>query len=162
VRLLGVDLGLRRIGLAVSDPSGSLARPWKTIAAAATPAGSADLVATAVTELIQGDGLTSDGERVEAIVVGLPQRLGGGDTHLTEVVRAFATVLSARTGLAVHLQDERLTSHAADEQLRERERDWRKRKAQIDAAAAAIILQDNLDGRAGGGDPSHRAGATGS
>jgi putative Holliday junction resolvase len=160
VRVVGVDLGTRRIGLAVSDPSGTLARPWKTLSAAATPAASADLVATAVTELIQGDGLTTDHEPVEAIVVGLPQRLGGGDTHLTDAVRAFVKALGARTGLAVHLQDERLSSHEAEARLSKRERDWRKRKAQLDAAAAAIILQDYLDGRPGGGDPSHRAGAS--
>jgi putative transcription antitermination factor YqgF len=139
-----------------------LARPWKTLAAAATPDASARVVAAAVAELIQGDGLTSDHDPVEAIVVGLPQRLGGGDTHLTAAVRGFVRALATQTGLPVHVQDERLSSHEAEARLSERERDWRKRKAQLDAAAAAIILQDYLDGRPRGGDASDRTGASGS
>ena len=55
--------------------------------------------------------------------------------------------LAALTGLPVHLQDERLTSHEAEARLAERERDWRARKKKVDAAAAAIILQDYLDSR---------------
>ena len=62
--------------------------------------------------------------------------------------REFAQALGALTGLPVHLQDERLTSHEAEARLAARERDWRKRKAQLDAAAAAVILQDYLDARA--------------
>jgi len=139
-----------------------LARPWKTLAAAATPDASARVVAAAVAELIQGDGLTSDHDPVEAIVVGLPQRLGGGDTHLTGAVRGFVRALAVQTGLPVHLQDERLSSHEAEARLSERERDWRKRKAQIDAAAAAIILQDYLDGRPRSGDASDRSDVSGS
>ena len=54
---------------------------------------------------------------------------------------------AALTGLLVHLQDERLSSHEAEQRLAERERDWRRRKAKLDAAAAAVILQDYLDGR---------------
>jgi putative Holliday junction resolvase len=162
VRVVGVDLGTRRIGLAVSDPSGTLARPWQTIAAAASPEASAIFVADVVAGLIHGDGLTSDHDPVEAIVVGLPQRLGGGDTHLTETVRAFVRALATKTGLPVHVQDERLSSHEAEARLKVRERDWRKRKAQLDAAAAAVILQDYLDGRPGGGDPDDRTGAAGS
>jgi len=148
---MGVDLGTRRIGLAVSDPSGTLARPWQTVPAAATPQGCADTVAAAL------EAFTEDARRAETggadaavglfdvVVVGLPQRLGGGDTHLTEHVRVFATALAARTGLVVHLQDERLSSHEAEARLKVRERDWRQRKKKLDAAAAAVILQDFLD-----------------
>ena len=59
----------------------------------------------------------------------------------------FAEHVAALTGLLVHLQDERLSSHEAEQRLAVRERDWRRRKAQLDAAAAAMILQDYLDGR---------------
>ena len=54
---------------------------------------------------------------------------------------------AARTGLPIVLQDERLSSHEAESRLAERERDWRKRKGQLDAMAAAVILQDFLDSR---------------
>lgn len=142
MRLAGVDLGTRRIGLALSDASGTLARPWKTIAAASTPDASAQAVAAALAECA---GASDTSDAIGAVVVGLPQRLGGGDTHLTEAVRTFATSLALATGLVVHFQDERLSSHEAESRLSTRERDWRKRKAKLDAAAAAVILQDFLD-----------------
>ena len=158
MRIAGVDVGLKRIGLAVSDPSATLARPWKTIAAGATPDASAVLVRTALDGYAAETGAAAAGEPAglaafDAIVVGWPQRLGGGDTQLTGVVRAFVTALAAATGLRVECQDERLSSHEADARLGARERDWRKRKAQLDAAAAAVILQDYLDARGAGNDP---------
>lgn len=143
MRFLAVDFGQRRIGLAMSDVSGLLARPWRTVAAAASPRASAAGVAALVTR-----GQEDDLSELGAIVVGLPRRLGGEDTTQTAAAREFAGVLGQLTGLAVHLQDERLTSYEAESRLAEREPDWRKRKAKLDAAAAAIILQDYLDGRA--------------
>lgn len=148
---MGVDLGTRRIGLAVSDPSGTLARPWRTLPAAGTPQASAETVAGALREFAETARRAEHGEvggtagLIDVLVVGLPQRLGGGDTHLTETVRVFVSALASRTGLVVHLQDERLSSHEAEARLSVRERDWRKRKAKLDAAAAAVILQDFLD-----------------
>ena len=62
-------------------------------------------------------------------------------------MRAFANALVKRLGVPVHLQDERLTSHEAEQRLAVREKDWRRRKSKLDAAAAAIILQDFLDTR---------------
>jgi putative Holliday junction resolvase len=140
MRHLGVDYGRRRIGVAVSDATGLLARPWRAIAASTTPA----LSAAAVARLIGGGG-DDDIREAAAIVVGLPRRLGGEDTDQTAAVRAFAEALARATGLPVYLQDERLTSREAEARLAEREPDWRKRKAQIDALSAAIILQDYLD-----------------
>jgi putative Holliday junction resolvase len=64
---------------------------------------------------------------------------------MTPRVQAFAAALHSRIGLPVVLQDERLTSREAESRLALREKDWRARKKQIDAAAAAIILQDYLD-----------------
>lgn len=143
MRVLAVDFGQRRLGLAVSDVTGTLARPWQTVAAGPSPSASArhlaDLIASAPEDLSE----------LGAIVVGLPRRLGGEDTHQTAAARDFAQFLGQLTGLVVHLQDERLTSYEADSRLSARERNWRKRKERLDAAAAAIILQDYLDGRAG-------------
>ena len=143
MRYLAVDFGQRRIGLAVSDATGILARPWRAVAAGGSPTASAALVAALVT-----GGREEDLGDLGAIVVGLPRRLGGEDTDQTAAARVFAGVLAALTGLPAHLQDERLTSYEAESRLASRERDWRKRKAKLDAAAAAVILQDYLDGRA--------------
>ena len=83
------------------------------------------------------------------IVVGLPARLDGSATEQTAEVAAFITQLRTRITIPVHQEDERLTSREAESRLARRERDWRKRKAQLDAAAAAIILQDYLDRHGG-------------
>jgi putative Holliday junction resolvase len=68
---------------------------------------------------------------------------------MTPRVERFASALGVRTGLPVVLQDERLTSREAESRLAVREKDWRVRKQRLDAAAAAIILQDYLDTRPG-------------
>lgn len=142
-RFLGVDLGRRRIGLALSDAGAILATPWRTIDAAATPSASARRLAD---EWAAAGGEDVLGE-VVGVVVGLPRRLSGEDTEQTADAREFGRVLAERTGLAVHFQDERLTSREAESRLAVRDRDWRSRKARLDAAAAAIILQDYLDTR---------------
>jgi putative Holliday junction resolvase len=140
--VLGVDVGRRRIGLALSDGSGLIARPWKTVAAGETVADTVQAIVAAVEA--ERSGWDSD-DAVGAIVVGLPRRLNGEDTDLTPAARALAGLLAGATGLGVTLQDERLTSREAESRLARTERDWRKRKAAIDAMAAAIILQDFLD-----------------
>ena len=81
------------------------------------------------------------------MVVGLPSHLDGSPSDQTVRVQRMVTLLSSRTLVPVVLQDERLSSHEAEERLATRERDWRKRKAKLDAAAAAVILQDYLDGQ---------------
>ena len=150
VRIVGVDLGLKRVGLAVSDPSGTLARPLRTI-----ERGPSDSAAAAVLgETIAALAAQEDG--VEAIVVGLPKRLDGSDTEQTVHVRRMVEHLRAVVAAPIVLQDERLSSHEADSRLALTERDWRKRKARLDAASAAIILQDYLDTRAPL-TPSHTA-----
>lgn len=145
MRVLGVDFGQRRIGLAVSDASATLARPWKTLAAGPTPQASAQIVASMLEALRTGD--QADLAELAAIVVGVPKRLNGEDTDQTQPAREFAEALEAASGLPVRQQDERLTSHEADRLLGARERDWRRRKAKLDAAAAAVILQEYLDER---------------
>jgi putative Holliday junction resolvase len=144
MRVLGVDFGRRRIGLALSDETGVLARPWRTIPAGRTPGASARIVADALA--VGGD----EADCVGAAVVGLPRKLGGEDTDQTAAARTFAGALERLLELPVHLQDERLTSHEAEARLAEQEPDWRKRKARLDAAAAAVILQEFLDRGASG------------
>ncbi len=142
-----MDYGGRRIGLALSDASGTLARPWKTIDRVGNPSQVArrlleELIALAATE-----------EPVTAIVIGHPRRLNGTPTHQTSVVEEIAAQLNAIGDVAVVLQDERLSSHEAEDLLSRTEKDWRKRKAQVDAMAAAVILQDYLDSRGISGAP---------
>ena len=79
--------------------------------------------------------------------MGWPRRLDGSPTDLTPIVETFARSLKAKLDVPVVLQDERLSSTEAESRLARRERDWRKRKQQLDAAAAAVILQDYLDNR---------------
>jgi len=149
MRALAIDFGARRIGLAISDASGTLARPLATLEGRRTP----DAAAAAVVDAI--DDFERGGERVEVIVVGLPTRLDGSPNAQTPQARAFARALERRAaGRPVVLQDERLTSHEADRLLATRDRDWHVRKARLDAAAAAVILQEYLDL-----DPRARSGA---
>jgi putative Holliday junction resolvase len=145
MRVLGVDFGQRRIGLALSDATATLARPWQAVPAGPSPRESALLIA----ELMSRHRADEQSEvaEVELIVVGVPKRLNGEDTDQTGPARAFARALEAQAGLPVEQQDERLSSHEADQLLAAREPDWRKRKAKLDAAAAAVILQDYLDAR---------------
>lgn len=133
---MGVDVGLRRIGLALSDATGLLASPWQTLAATGRPEADADLIVTAVAAV---------DDPLQAIVLGHPRKLDGSATHLTAHVEALAAALRTRVSVPVVLQDERLTSHEAETRLAEREKNWRKRKDKLDAAAAAVMLQDYLD-----------------
>jgi putative Holliday junction resolvase len=139
VRVLGIDYGARRIGLALSDATGTLASPWRLVARPPSEADTLRIIAAEV------DRLAADDDGLSAVVVGWPRRLDGSPTHQTALVEAFARALGARVPVKVVLQDERLSSHEAESRLAEREKDWRRRKAKMDAAAAAVILQDYLD-----------------
>ena len=143
MRFVGIDLGLKRIGLAVSDGSGTLARPLRTMTRGSSDdEGAAAAIADAIGVLAREE----DG--VAAIVVGLPKRLDGSDTDQTAQVRRMVDRLRSLVGIPIELQDERLSSREAESRLALRERDWRARKARLDAASAAVILQDYLDTRA--------------
>ena len=141
MRVLGIDYGARRVGLAVSDATGLLARPLKTLdrSRLGSDAALVDAVLVAVAEM------SSEDEPFGAIVVGLPRRLDGSPNDQTPKVEAFVTRLAGRTSLPVVLQDERLTSVEAESRLAMKEKDWRRRKQMLDAAAAAVMLQDYLD-----------------
>lgn len=139
VRALGIDYGERRIGLALSDPTGLLASPWKKIDNDRNVGAAAQRLAVEI------DALIAEPDGLGAIVIGLPRRLSGEDNEQTARVRTLARLLADKTAIPITFQDERLTSHEADERLATRQRDWRKRKQQLDAMAAALILQDFLD-----------------
>ena len=142
MRIVGLDVGERRIGVAVSDVTRTLARPLGVL----RPAGlDVDAVRLSADEIGR---LAGEEDGVASIVVGLPRRLDGTPSDMTRRVEQFARQLEARTALPVTLQDERLSSREAESRLAIREKDWRVRKQRLDAAAAAVILQDYLDNRA--------------
>lgn len=140
-RALGVDYGRRRIGLALSDATGTLASPLTVLA---RPYGDRETVRVVSAEVLR---LAAEDDGLDAVVVGWPRRLDGTPNEQTPIVEAFAKALEAAIPVPVVLQDERLSSHEAESRLAVREKDWRKRKQVLDAAAAAVILQDYLDAR---------------
>ena len=141
MRVLGIDYGARRIGLALSDATATLASPWRMLQRPPSEAETLRMLIAEITSLKnQDDGL-------EAVVVGWPRRLDGSATDQTPIVETFARSLKAQIDVPVVLQDERLSSTEAESRLARREKDWRKRKQLLDAAAAAVILQDFLDSR---------------
>jgi putative holliday junction resolvase len=131
-RILAIDLGERRVGLAVSDPEGRLALPLATLARR----GDRQLVAE-VAALARR-------ERVDELVVGEPRRLDGTIGPAAERARQLAARLQAATGLPCTLVDEALTSHAAVERLREAGIDPRRHPERIDQVAAQILLEEAL------------------
>jgi putative Holliday junction resolvase len=140
--MMGIDLGQRRIGLAISDATATLARPLKTIERAASDEDAVEALRTAIEATNVELGAE---DAIGCLVIGLPTRLDGTPNDQTARVRKMVALLSLRLDLPIVLQDERLSSHEAEQRLSIREKDWRKRKAQLDAAAAAVILQDYLD-----------------
>ena len=138
MRVLGIDVGARRVGLAISDVTRTLARPLTTL----TVSSDRDALDRVVETI---NSLSAEDDGLSAIVVGLPARLDGSATDETRRVTAFVSALAQRTQVPIATEDERLSSREAESRLALRERDWRKRKARLDAAAAAVILQDFLD-----------------
>jgi putative Holliday junction resolvase len=138
-RVLGIDVGRRRVGLAISDPTQTLARPLATMVV-----GGADLVDRLAAEIAR---LAGEDDGLAAVIVGVPRHLDGSASEETVHVRQVMDRLRSRTSLPLIETDERLTSREAESRLAVREPDWRKRKKRLDAAAAAILLQDYLDHR---------------
>jgi putative Holliday junction resolvase len=142
-RALGVDLGERRIGLAVTDPSGVLASPHDTLQRAADPADDH----RAIVEAAQAMG-------ANRIVVGLPRSLSGGlgpaARSVLDEVEAL-TELARPSGIEVDTYDERFSTMIAQRNLRDatprRNRRRRAQREAIDASAAAVILQSWIDAR---------------
>jgi len=136
VRVVGIDLGTRRIGVAVSDATGTLASPYSILLR------SGDRVADhrAVADMVA----TLEAERV---VVGLPLSLSGEAGAAAEAALAEVEELAATLPVPVETYDERLTTVTADRALAAAGIKGRDRRKVIDAAAAAVMLQAWLDGR---------------
>ena len=150
MRILGLDVGERRIGVAAADSEMRVALPVGVVERTETAADAA-----AIARLIEE-------QKAEALVLGLPISLNGSLGPQAQVVRAFGDQLCARLGLPVEYWDERLSTVEAQRRLRppanrgKQSRGSRSTKGRqapagrLDALAAAIILQSYLDRRAGG------------
>lgn len=136
-RLLGVDYGERRIGLAISDPTGTIASPAGAIVRRAGKR-------APVAEIIR----RAEALEARGFVIGLPLDGNGNETPRCAEVRTVAAAIAARTGLPVDLVDERYTTAAALRAIREMGGSTRGRKADVDALAATVLLQHALQ-RAG-------------
>ena len=134
-RLLGLDVGSRRIGVAVSDPLGITAQGLQTIRRKNKRTDYAEL-----------ERLVRQYEVAE-IVVGYPLRMSGLEGMQAEKMTHFAQELRQRFSLPVHLWDERLSSVQANRLLRESEISIQKRGRAVDRLAAVLILQSFLDAR---------------
>jgi putative Holliday junction resolvase len=140
---MGIDFGERRIGLALSDPTATLASPLETIVrrpGKRVPLKALEALARA--------------HDVARVVVGLPLDLRGEETDWSRAVRASAEELGRRLAVPVEYVDERFTSAAAVRTVRGSglSRTAREDKSRVDRAAAALILQRWLDGRRSGDD----------
>ncbi|MCB1109677.1 MAG: Holliday junction resolvase RuvX [Chlamydiia bacterium] len=132
-RVLGIDFGMKRIGIARSDPMKMIASPLKTIVAGKTLEETADLVVKECND-------------VETIVLGLPLLLSGEDSDTTTRVREFAAILEKKSGLPLILWDERLTSKQIEKLMIEDNVSRKKRTQHLDTLSATLILQNYLDG----------------
>lgn len=130
-RCLGVDVGAKRVGLALSDPIGLTATPLEVVDRA--------VAVEKITRLAQI-------HEVGTIVVGLPTSLGGGEGTSAVDARSLGDQLAEATGAEIVYLDERFTSRMAESALLESGMKRRDRKTTIDKVAAAIILQDYLNG----------------
>jgi len=135
-RVLAVDWGERRVGLAVSDPTGTIASGLPT------------LVVNSLEEAVAGVQRAAFAAEAEHIVVGLPLTLGGERGEAARRAEAFAQAIARRTGLPVELMDERLTSALAQRRLEETgarggstKRTRERARARVDQGAAIALLE---------------------
>jgi putative Holliday junction resolvase len=138
VKALGLDLGGRRIGVAVSDRAGALATPWTVIERSGDERADHAALAALVAEA-----------GADRVVVGLPLSLDGTYGPAARAVRQEAAALARALPVPVEMADERLTTVTAGRALRDTGRAARRRRKVVDQAAAAVMLQAWLDGRRG-------------
>lgn len=132
-RILGLDMGKRRVGVAISDPQGIIARPLETI-------------------IVNGfkDGLEKVRQLIPAhnavaVVIGLPLNMSGQDSEISQQIRKFADQLRTLITVPVYMEDERLSSKQAEAVLHSHGKKIMGNKDKIDRISAAIILQSFLD-----------------
>ena len=135
MKIMAVDLGKARTGLAVCDPGEMLASPLVVL-----PSWNQEKLLDEIAALAKE-------HRIEQLVVGLPLNMDGSQGESAQNALAFAEMLREKTGLPVDMKDERGTTISAHNYLNTTDTRGKKRKAVVDAVAATIILQDYLDYR---------------
>lgn len=138
MRALGLDLGSKTLGIALSDPSGLIASPYTVIRHEEDYDSLVDQVKTLVFEL-----------QIESIVLGFPKNMNNTIGPKGELSLSFQKKLEEKISVPVFLQDERLSTKSAHDILIEGDMSRKKRKNVVDAMAATIILQNYLDRRNG-------------
>lgn len=133
MKSMGIDFGMARIGIALSDDTKFLASPYETYKRKNEQDDLQHLI-----NIVQE-------KKVDEIVCGLPYNMQGEEQEIAQRTRDFMNKLLDIYPIKVEFVDERLSSLMAEEMLKETERDWKKRKEKLDAVAASIILQDYLD-----------------
>lgn len=134
LRVLGIDLGSKRIGVAVSDSSGKVAGPLTVVQRSGSLKRDHDVIAKLVVE-----------EEAVAIVVGLPLNMNGSEGPAAKAARSEANRIATVVGVPVHLHDERRTTVEADRVLKEANLNAQKRRTVVDKVAATVLLQSWLD-----------------
>jgi putative Holliday junction resolvase len=133
MRYLAIDYGTKITGLALCDPTETIVSPFAGLSTAK------DLI-DKIVEIVKTEG-------IESLVIGLPLNMDGTQSGQAGIVSGFADELKKHVNVPVFFQDERLTSYAAEGKLASRELTRKKRRARIDALAAAEILQAFIDAK---------------
>ena len=136
MRYLGLDLGTKTIGLAVSDKTGLIASAYKVLHHDNNPKNCLEELSFVVKEL-----------NIEALVLGLPKNMNNTLGKRAEETLEFKEFLETNLNIPVYLEDERLTTKSAESLLIKGDTSRKKRKKVIDKVAATIILQSFLDQR---------------
>lgn len=132
-RILGIDYGTVRIGLALSDPTGTLASPLPCWENKSIPQ-----IRTSLAELVQNHGISK-------IIVGLPRSMDGSYGPAAEKVRSFISQIQPNLEIPIETQDERLTTVQASKQLSSMGLSQRDLRMKVDSSSASLILQQYLD-----------------
>ncbi len=133
MRIFAIDYGSQRIGIAISDPTGTLARPLPFVPAKGDAKLAREIAALAAKA------------QAELLLLGLPRNMNGTFGEAADKVRAFSVELGKATTIPFKLIDERLSTVQASRQMQESGKDTRKQRDKIDSASAAVLLQGYLD-----------------
>lgn len=132
MKAMGIDYGEARIGIALSDLLKMLASPYEVYRV------NGEVDFTYFLDIIKR-------ENVDTLVVGLPYNMRGEEQEIAAKAKNFANTLAEKSGCKLVMVDERMSSVVAEEILRQKYRDWRDRKKELDKFSAMVILQDYLD-----------------
>ena len=135
MKIVGIDFGMKRIGVAISNPLISFAMPI----------GKIERMAKNEQTLLNLLHLLKDQKDIQKFVIGLPLHLSGKESEMSLEVRKFASFLENETKISVEFIDERLTSKTAEGLLRQREMNRKERKNHVDTLSATLILQTYLE-----------------